>query len=158
MADYASLTAQRRFKIPMPDTNLQQKIASILGVLDEKIDLNLRMNETFDATARVIFKDWFVDCGPTRAKMEGRASYLAPELWALFPNRIDEEGKPEGWQLKPASAPRRPAPRPCAHSATARSEACAPAPRSWSCGCAVSDFSLISAFIARMLILVFLHE
>ena len=49
--------------------------------------------------ARATFKDWFIDFGPTRAKMEGRASYLAPEFWAMFPDRLDDEGKPEGWKL-----------------------------------------------------------
>ena len=76
----------------------QTAIASILGALDDKIDLNRRMNETLEAMARAIFKDWFVDFGPTRAKMEGRAPYLAPEIWALFPDRLDDEGKPEGWR------------------------------------------------------------
>ena len=55
------------------------------------------MNETLEAMARAIFKDWFVDFGPTRAKMDGRAPYLAREFWALFPDRLDDEGKPEGW-------------------------------------------------------------
>ena len=68
----------------------------ILGALDDKIDLNRRMNETLEAMARAIFKDWFVDFGPTRAKMEGRAPYLAPEIWALFPDRLDDEGNPDG--------------------------------------------------------------
>ena len=57
------------------------------------------MNETLEAMARAIFKDWFVDFGPTRAKMEGRSPYLAPEIWTLFPDRLDNEGKPEGWEL-----------------------------------------------------------
>ena len=74
----------------------QRAIAAILGALDDKIDLNRRMNETLEAMARAIFKDWFVDFGPTRAKMEGRAPYLAPEIWSLFPDRLDDEGKPEG--------------------------------------------------------------
>ena len=73
----------------------QDAIASILGALDDKIDLNRRMNETLEAMARAIFKDWFVDFGPTRAKMEGDAPYLAPQIWALFPDRLDNEGKPE---------------------------------------------------------------
>ena len=42
------------------------------------------MNETLEAMARAIFKDWFVDFGPTRAKAEGRTPYLASELWNLF--------------------------------------------------------------------------
>ena len=76
-------------------------IASILGSLDDKIDLNRRMNETLEAMARAIFKDWFVDFGPTRAKMEGREPYLAPEIWELFPERLDEDGRPEGWKTRP---------------------------------------------------------
>ena len=55
------------------------------------------MNETLEAMARAIFKDWFVDFGPTRAKAEGRAPYLAPGLWDLFPDSLDNEGKPVGW-------------------------------------------------------------
>lgn len=72
-------------------------IASVLGSLDNKIDLNRQMNETLEAMARAIFKDWFVDFGPTRAKMEGHEPYLAPEVWGLFPEKLDEEEKPEGW-------------------------------------------------------------
>jgi hypothetical protein len=69
--------------------------------LDDKTDLNRRMNETLEAIARAIFKDWFVDFGPTRAKMEGGAPYLAPEIWALFPDRLDDEGKPKEWEQRP---------------------------------------------------------
>ena len=58
------------------------------------------MNETLEAMARVIFKDWFVDFGPTRAKAEGRAPYLAAELWDLFPDALDDEDKPVGWTLE----------------------------------------------------------
>ena len=49
--------------------------------------------------ARAIFKDWFVDFGPTRAKMEGRTPYLSSDVWALFPASLDDDGKPEGWRL-----------------------------------------------------------
>jgi type I restriction enzyme S subunit len=75
--------------------------AATLGALDDKIELNRRMNETLEAMARAIFKDWFVDFGPTRAKMEGRAPYLAPDIWSLFPDRLDADGKPEGWAQRP---------------------------------------------------------
>jgi len=85
------------FRVPAFPIRAQRAIGSILGALDDKIDLNRRMNETLEAMARAIFKDWFVDFGPTRAKMESRAPYLAPEIWALFPDRLDDEGKPEGW-------------------------------------------------------------
>jgi len=72
-------------------------LSSFLGALDDKIDLNRRTNETLEAMARALFRDWFVDFGPTRAKMAGQAPYLAPKIWELFPDRLDDEGKPEGW-------------------------------------------------------------
>jgi type I restriction enzyme S subunit len=85
-------------KIKWPVSQREQhSVASVLGALDDKINLNRRMNETLEAMARAIFKDWIVDFGPTRAKMEGRAPYLTPEVWKLFPDRLDDEGKPEGW-------------------------------------------------------------
>ena len=59
------------------------------------------MNETLEATARLFFKDWFVDFGPTRAKAEGRPAYFAPELWSLFPDALDDDDKPVGWTIKP---------------------------------------------------------
>ena len=85
----------------LPPPFEQEAIAAILGALDDKIELNRRMNETLEAMARAIFKDWFVDFGPTRAKIEGRAPYLAPDIWSLFPERLDHEGKPEGWTVRP---------------------------------------------------------
>jgi type I restriction enzyme S subunit len=88
-----------RLSIDYPPLAEQQKIASILGALDDKIELNRQMNETLEAMARAVFKDWFVDFGPTRAKMEGRRPYLAPEIWSLFPDRQDDEGKPVGWKI-----------------------------------------------------------
>ena len=81
-----------------PEPPEQQAIASVLGALDDKIELNQRMNETLEAMARAIFRDWFVDFGPTRARMEGREPYFAPDIWSLFPDRLDDEGKPEGWR------------------------------------------------------------
>ena len=83
--------------IALPPFPERQAIASVLSALDDKIELNERMNETLEAAARAIFKDWFVDSGPTRAKMEGRAPYLAREIWSLFPDTLDEDGKPERW-------------------------------------------------------------
>jgi type I restriction enzyme, S subunit len=86
-----------RLTIPLPRIMEQRAIADLLGSLDDKIDLNRSMNETLEAMARAIFKDWFVDFGPTRAKMEGRAPYLAPDIWRLFPARLDDGGRPVGW-------------------------------------------------------------
>lgn len=87
--------------IAIPSPPEQQAIASVLGALDDKIELNRRMDETLEAMARAIFRDWFVDFGPTRAKIEGRDAYLAPDIWSLFPDRLDDEGKPEGWAAAP---------------------------------------------------------
>ena len=90
-------TQIKSFVLPFPPLEEQSSIGGILRALDHKIELNQRMNETLEAMAQAIFKDWFVDFGPTRAKAEGRAPYLAPELWGLFPDALDDEGKPVGW-------------------------------------------------------------
>ena len=95
--DLAQLT------VPLPPLPEQRAIAHILGALDDKIELNRRMNQTLEEMARAIFKDWFVDFGPVRAKLEGREPYLPPELWDLFPNRLvdSELGEaPEGWGVR----------------------------------------------------------
>jgi len=86
--------------VPEHTQTEQKAIAHILGSLDDKIELNRRMNETLEAMARAIFKDWFVDFGPTRAKIEGRAPYLPEPIWSLFPDAIDpQSGLPVGWEL-----------------------------------------------------------
>jgi type I restriction enzyme S subunit len=90
----------KAFHICMPDRTTQDSIVEVLGALDDKIELNRRMNETLEETARAIFKDWFVDFGPTCAKIEGRAPYLALNVWSLFPDRLDNNGKPTGWSTE----------------------------------------------------------
>lgn len=87
----------------MPPLPEQHAIAHILGTLDDKIELNRRMNETLEEMARALFKSWFVDFDPVRAKMEGRDTGLPPDVDALFPNRLvdSELGEiPEGWEVK----------------------------------------------------------
>ena len=88
----------------------QHSIAHVLGTLDDKIELNQRMNETLEAMARALFKSWFVDFDPVRAKMEGRwhrgesLPGLPAHLYDLFPDRLvdSELGEiPEGWEVKP---------------------------------------------------------
>ena len=84
------------------DIGKQRAIAHILGTLDDKIELNRRMNQTLESMARAIFQDWFVAFGPVRAKLEGREPYLPPELWDLFPDELvdSELGEiPEGWEV-----------------------------------------------------------
>ena len=102
---FPNVSASQLAAIPYPSLSTveQHAIANILGTLDDKIELNRRMNETLEAMARALFKDWFVDFGPTRAKIEGRDPYLAPEIWDLFPDKLDEDGKPEGWETKALS-------------------------------------------------------
>ena len=85
-------------RVPLPPLPEQHAIAATLGALDDKIELNRRMCETLESMARALFRDWFVDFGPTRAKMAGTAPYLAEDLWSLFPDRLDDEGKPKGWE------------------------------------------------------------
>ena len=91
------------------DITEQQAIAHILGTLDDKIELNQRMNETLEAMARALFKSWFVDFEPVRAKMEGRwrrgesLPGLPAEHYDLFPDLLvdSELGEvPEGWEVK----------------------------------------------------------
>ncbi len=90
----------KAFHICLPPIDEQRAIALVLRGLDDKIELNRRMNDTLEAMARALFKDWFVDFGPTYAKMEGRSPYLTSNLWDLFPNALSDEGVPEGWEEK----------------------------------------------------------
>lgn len=87
-------------RVPPPDE--QQAIACILGALDDKIELNRRMSRTLEETARAIFKSWFVDFDPVRAKATGQhPPGMKPEIAALFPDAfVDSElGRiPEGWE------------------------------------------------------------
>ena len=92
----------------------QRAIAHILGTLDDKIELNRRMNETLEAMARALFKSWFVDFDPVRAKMEGRDTGLPKSIADLFPSHLadSECGEiPQGWKAgclaDIATAPRR---------------------------------------------------
>ena len=106
-----NLGTLKELPIPTPPIKEQEDIAHILGTLDDKIELNRRMNETLEAIARAIFKSWFVDFDPVRAKASGEAPEsicrrlgLTPDLLALFPDRLvdSELGEiPEGWEVKP---------------------------------------------------------
>ena len=89
-------------RLDLPPTDEQRSIAHILGTLDDKIELNRRMNETLEAMARALFKSWFVDFAPVRAQMEGRNTGLPQDIADLFPDRLvdSEMGEiPEGWEV-----------------------------------------------------------
>ncbi|HMD84095.1 MAG TPA: restriction endonuclease subunit S [Terriglobia bacterium] len=91
------------FRLPLPPREEQSVIAQILGALDDKLELNRRMNEALEAMARAIFKSWFVDFDPVRAKAEGRDRGLPKPLADLFPDSLDDSefGKmPATWQIK----------------------------------------------------------
>nr|WP_253732824.1 restriction endonuclease subunit S [Thioclava sp. JE_KL1] len=100
-----------RLEIVVPEPDEQLRIANVLKPLDDKIELNRRMNETLEEMARALFRDWFVDFGPTRRQMEGatdpaaimghafppeKAATLAP----LFPAELGDDGLPEGWEME----------------------------------------------------------
>ncbi len=104
-----------KLTVTIPGKAAQQAIAETLSLLDQKIELNRRMNETLEGMAQAIFRDWFVDFGPTRRKAAGEADPVAimggltpdparaAELAALFPAAIDDDGLPVGWTRAPLS-------------------------------------------------------
>ena len=90
------------FEVPVPPLADQKAIAHILGTLDDKIELNQKMNQTLEEIAKAIFKSWFVDFDPVRAKAEGRPTGLPPEISDLFPDELmdSEIGEiPKGWSV-----------------------------------------------------------
>lgn len=94
----------RKF-VSVPPMAEQKAIAAILGALDDKIELNRRMNATLEAMARALFQSWFVDFDPVRAKLDGRQPpNLAPAPAALFPDSFQDSELghiPKGWSAKP---------------------------------------------------------
>lgn len=102
MAPYLSLVDQRRLKITLPTAEEQRAIAHILGTLDDKIELNRRMNGALEAMARAVFQSWFVDFDPVRAKTQGRDPGLPKAIADLFPDCFEhcELGEiPAGWAV-----------------------------------------------------------
>jgi len=90
----------------IPPSLEQKAIAHILGTLDDKIELNRRMNQTLEEMARALFRSWFVDFDPVRAKAEGRETGLPEEIAALFPDEFEDSelGEiPKGWKVTPLS-------------------------------------------------------
>lgn len=103
----------KSIQIPVPSIAVQRAIACLLGDLDDKIELNRRMNETLEAMALAIFRDWFVDFGPVRRKLAGATDPVeitggltsdpdrAAELAAIFPDALGDDGLPSGWSERP---------------------------------------------------------
>jgi len=107
---HTNLGILRETPVIVPPVIEQRAIAHILGTLDDKVELNGRMNETLKAVARAVFTSWFVDFDPVRAKSSGeppesicRRLGLTPDLLTLFPSRLvdSELGEiPEGWSVR----------------------------------------------------------
>ena len=100
---YTNIPTIKELPVPIPPLAEQCAIAHILGTLDEKIELNRRMNETLEAMVRALFKSWFVDFDPIRAKAEGRELGLPKPLAGLFPDSFEDSklGEiPKGWEIK----------------------------------------------------------
>jgi type I restriction enzyme S subunit len=91
------------FSMPLPPLAEQLAIAAVLGALDDKIELNRRMNATLEAMARALFQSWFVDFDPVRAKLDGRQPVgLDPATAALFPDSFQDSevgNIPKGWEV-----------------------------------------------------------
>lgn len=101
----SSLNRNYLYTVPIkvPPYHEQKAIAHILSTLDDKIELNQQMNQTLEAIARALFKSWFIDFDPVRAKMDGRQpAGMDAETAALFPDEFEDSplGKiPKGWRL-----------------------------------------------------------
>lgn len=103
---FPNVSASQLAALPYPrlGRDEQRAIAHIFGTLDDKIELNRRMNETLEGIAAAIFKSWFVDFDPVRAKTEGRDTGLPKHIADLFPDRFEgwELGEiPAGWKVNP---------------------------------------------------------
>ncbi len=92
-----------KYPINLPDLNTQKEISKRLKTIYDKIELNNQMNETLEAMAKAIFKEWFIDFGPVRAKAEGRRPFgMDDETAALFPDSFEESELgmiPKGWRV-----------------------------------------------------------
>ncbi len=91
-----------RLPIIVPPIDIQKKIVKIIGEIDDKIELNNQINETLESMAKAIFKEWFIDFGPVKAKAEGKKTFgMDDETASLFPNTFEdsEVGQiPKGWR------------------------------------------------------------
>ncbi len=104
--DNINLQTLDELRFLLPPLSEQRAIAHVLGTLDDKIELNHQINETLESTARALFKSWFVDFDPVRAKMAGLDTGLPRHIADLFPDQLvdSELGKiPEGWEVKVVS-------------------------------------------------------
>jgi type I restriction enzyme S subunit len=105
MADYVSLTDQRRMEITLPPIHEQRAIAGVLGALDDKIEQNRRTAQALERLARAIFRAWFVDFEPVKAKAAGATAFpsMPQPVFDALPTRFVDSAigaVPEGWEVK----------------------------------------------------------
>lgn len=98
------ISTQRILKVVVPPILEQRKIAKILSSFSQKIELNNQINETLESIARAIYKEWFIDFGPVKAKAEGNKPFaMNDETAALFPDSFEESEFgliPKGWRFQ----------------------------------------------------------
>lgn len=100
---HVTLGDLKKIMVGLPSLKEQREIIALLGPIQKKIDCLAGIQRTQEKIADLIFKDWFIDFGPTRSKMAGRARYLSPDVWSTFPETLNAEGVPVGWQTLPLS-------------------------------------------------------
>ena len=107
VAERLNLPTIRALPVLIPPLAEQKSIAAVLGALDDKIELNRRMNATLEAMARALFQSWFVDFDPVRAKLDGRKpAALDAATASLFPSKFQDSSLgpiPHGWEVCPLS-------------------------------------------------------
>jgi len=95
-------TSLKAVELPVPDSVSRRKIASLLGALDDKIELNRRMSATLEEMARALYRSWFVDFDPVHARALGQSpAHMDPTTAALFPDSFGPDGLPKGWARQP---------------------------------------------------------
>jgi len=104
MAPYLSLTDQRRLQITLPPMNVQTQIAELGDAIESRIDLLRQTNATLESIAHALFKSWFIDFDPVRAKAEGREPEgMDASMAALFPAEFEQSTSgliPKGWAVR----------------------------------------------------------
>ncbi|MFQ6777512.1 restriction endonuclease subunit S [Cereibacter sphaeroides] len=104
VAERLNMATIRALPVPLFPLPAQRKIATILGALDDKIEMNRKTAATLEAMARALYRAWFVDFDPVWAKLEGRApAHMEPATAALFPDSFGDDGLPEGWCFRTLS-------------------------------------------------------
>lgn len=96
----------KKIEIKVPEIRIQKKVSQFLNQINSKIELNQQMNKTLEDIAKTLFKSWFIDFDPVRAKAEGRPTGLSKEISDLFPDSFEDSElgeMPRGWRIESLS-------------------------------------------------------